>query len=315
MSSRAVRGIAIGRSPLAAVSAGRVREWVKAIKAQYGGVPNVQAWVKARMATDPILAAMFPTDRADYLPAQTRNQLKAFKTTSNAFEDIDIGLDDQIGPTSYYRGVLGNGGTSGCGLYPGSYGHRTYWYDAAQSAYYGEVVRPVAQKDWLDEKSMNCAPAHIFAAFCAWDGGYLQTTSALQGAYGTGTWPWGATPLPTDAVAKITNYNVNTSGFDNTKVPRYLFPVVDYSTFANDFSPIIAAPGRFPFDASNVRPLADTWMDLGGNMLEWSHNGAGAYFGWTGSSFEGHYYDRSWATALVFMDKYGKGSSRCMRLQ
>ena len=297
------------------ITAGRVREWVKGIKAQYGGVPNIQAWMKARMAADPILAAMYPGTTADYLPSKATGQPKPFKNTSGGTEDIDVGLDDQIGPTSYYRGVLGNGGTSGCGLYAGSYGHRTYWYDAVQSAYFGEVVRPVAQKDWLDEKSMNCMTAYMYAAFCAWDGGYLQSQSAIAGAYGPSLWPWGDAPIPQDAVAKIANYNAGTGGFGNTKSPRYLFPVVDYATFANDFSPIIASPGRFPLDGSQVRPIADTWMDLGGNMIEFSHDTAGAYFGWTGSSFEGHVYPRRWDYALVFMDKYGKGGARCMRLK
>jgi len=297
------------------ITAGRVREWVKAIKAQYAGVPDVQAWVKARMLVDPILAGMFPNTRADFLPSKTTGQLAMFKDTNNVDVPLDIGLDDQIGPTSYYRGVLGHGGTSGCGLYAGSYGHRTYWYDAVQAAYYGEVVRPVAQKEWLDEKSMNCAPAHIFAAFCAWDGGYLVTQTAIAAAYGPSQWPWGDTPTPTDAVAKMSNYNAGTGGFGNNKDPRYLFPIVDYATFANDFSPIISSPGRFPKDGSQVLPIADTWMDLGGNMIEWSHNGAGQYYGWTGASFEGHLYPRSWNSALAFMDKYGKGGARCMRLE
>jgi hypothetical protein len=55
-------------------------------------------------------------------------------------------------------------------------------------------------------------------------------------------------------------------------------------------------------------------MDLGGNMIEWSQN-AGAYYGWTGASFEGHDYPRMWTSAVYFLDKYGKGDGRCMRLK
>jgi hypothetical protein len=297
------------------ITAGRVREWVKSIKAQFGGVPNIQSWVKTRMQTDPILAKMYPTDRADYLPMQATGQIKPFPKAGGGTENLDIGLQDQIGPTSYYRGVLGNGGTSGCGQYAGSFGHRTYWFNATEAAYFSEVVRPAEQQEWLDEKAMNCMTAQMFAAFCAWDGGYLQTQTALAGAYGATAWPWGATPLPSDEVAKISNYNSGTGGFGNAKNPRYLYPIVNYATFSSDFSPIIAAPGRFPGDASQVRPATDTWMDLGGNMIEWSHDGNGGYFGWTGASFEGHIYGRAWSTALVFMDKYGKGGTRCMRLK
>jgi hypothetical protein len=296
------------------ITAGRVRAWVTAIKAQYGGVPNIQGWIKTRMATDPILAAMFPNDKADYLPAQATGQMKAFPTKTGGSEDLDIGLQAQLGPTSYFRGVLGNDGTSGCGLYEGSYGHRTYWFDAAESAYFQEVTRPASAKDILDEKSMNCITPLMFTAFCAWDGGYLQSVAAISKAYGTSEWPWGDTPTPKDNVAKMANYNGGTGSFSPSNPPRYLFPVVNYATFATDFTPIIAAPGRFPKDASQVRPAADTWMDLGGNMVEWSQN-AGGWFGWTGASFEGHFYGRKWDTAVLYVDKYGKGGARCMRLE
>ncbi len=49
-------------------------------------------------------------------------------------------------------------------------------------------------------------------------------------------------------------------------------------------------------------------------MIEWSLSG-GSYFGWTGSSFEGHYYPRMWTSSVYYLDKYGKGSTRCMRLR
>ena len=298
------------------ITAGRIRAWVTAIKAQYGGIPNIQAWVKARMATDPVLAAMFPGTQADYLPSKATNQIKTFNNASGGgTTDLDIGLQDQIGPSSFYRGVLGNGGTSGCAMYTGSYGHRTYWFDTAESAYFGEINRGAAAKDVLDEKSMNCMTPIMFGAFCAWDGGYMPTQTAIATAYGPSQWPWGDTPTPADDVAKIANYNSGTSGFNNVKTPRYLFPSVDYATFANDFTPIIAAPGRFPMDiASKARPGQESWMDMGGNMIEWSQAN-GVWYGWTGSSFEGHFYPRLWTSVLNYLDKYGKGGARCMRLK
>lgn len=296
------------------ITAGRIREWVKSIKALYGGIPDIQAWVKARMATDPILAAMFPTDKADYLPSKDKNQIKVI-SDPDATGDFDMGLLSQLGPTSYVRGVLANGGSSGCAMYPDAYGHRTYWFDAAEAAYFFEIARPAAQKDWLDEKSMNCITPLMFTAFCAWDGGYMQSQAAISTAYGPDTWPWGATPSPQDEVAKIANYNAGTGGFNGvTKSPRYLHPDVNYATFASDFSPIIAAPGRFPMDGSQVLPIADTWMDLGGNMIEWSQV-SGTWRGWTGASFEGHLYPRAWTGTIQYLDKYGKGGSRCMRLK
>lgn len=293
------------------ITAGRVREWIADLRRQYAGVPNVRAWVDARVAVDALVATQINATNRDYLPTQDNNQI-VFISPGN----IDIGLNSQLGPTSYLRG-WSTGGTSGCYLGAGGYGHRTYWYDAALSASFGEVPRSAAMKDILDEKSMNCMIAPMFAAFCAWDGGYMISQAAIAAAYGPSQWPWGDSPTPQDAVAMITNYNAGTSGFGATKNPRYLFPVVNYATFADDLSPVIAAPGRFVDDVSQVQPIAgstESYMDLGGNMIEWSSN-AGNYHGWTGSSFEGHVYPRGWVGGVSPLDKYGKGSSRCMRLR
>jgi hypothetical protein len=302
-----------------------VREWIKAIKAQYGGVPNIQGWVKARMATDPILAAMFPAagsqrppagppNMADYLPSVAWGQPVTFPYVGGGTTVVDMGLQSQIGPSSFYRGTQ-VGGISGCAMYTDGYGHRTYWFTQAESNEFGEIVRPAAQQEWLDEKAMNCLTPIMYAAFCAWDGGYMPSRTAFYAAWGGQTWPWGAAPAPLDNVAKIANFNNGTGSFSPANPPRYVFPNVNYGTFASDFSPIIAAPGRFPGDkASVVRPGQETWMDMGGNMLEWMQHG-GLYFGWSGSSFEGHHYGRSGDSTLYFLDKYGKGSARCMRLK
>ena len=36
---------------------------------------------------------------------------------------------------------------------------------------------------------------------------------------------------------------------------------------------------------------------------------------WTGASFEGHFYPRSWTVPLYFLEKYGKATARCIRLK
>jgi hypothetical protein len=294
------------------ITAGRIRAWVEGIKGQYGGAPNIQAWVKARMAQDPILAPMFPGESSDFLPAVSNGQPKTFPALGGGTQSIDIGLDDQLGPTSYWREQVG--GTHGCWNGVEGYGHRTYWATQAQALARGELFRGDAAKDVLDEKSVNCMTPVMFAAFCAWDGGYMMSTPILEAAYGTKKWPWGDLPEVNDAAAKIANYNLNTN-FGSSVAPRYLFPVVGYGAFINDFSSIVAAPGRFPGDiASETRPNQESWMDLGGNMLEWSQAN-GAFWGWTGASFEGHNYNRQWASAINVWDKYGKGTSRCFRLK
>ncbi len=306
------------------VTAGRIRAWVEDIKAQYAGVPNVQAWVRARMAVDPILATMFPNvtvsgmtvNMTEFLPSKATDQPFTFPYVGGGTIEVDLGLNDQLGPTSYYRGTQ-TGGTSGCYMGAGSYGHRTYWYSQAMSNYYSEVYRPGRQND-LDEKSMNCLNPIMFAAFCAWDGGYIQSVAALSAAYGPYQWPWGDSPNTNDEAFKYSNFNSGVGNFSATKLPRYLWPIVPFAHFANDFTPVIAAPGRFPMDLSLVREggggAGEGWYDLGGNMIEWSQAN-GAYRGWTGSSWEGHNYPRAWTGGIYFLDKYGKGSTRCMRLK
>ncbi len=291
------------------ITAGRIREWVKAIAAENGGVPDVQGWVKSRMASDPLLAAMFPGDWADYLPSQSSGQMREVPSMNGGTVELDFGLDDQVGPTSYWRDVQVEGST-GCWMGAGGYGHRTYWFDAAQSAAYGETPRAAVTKEISDEKSANCLTPLMFAAFCAWDGGYMVRRDVLRAAWGPATWPWGDGPGPKDENAKLANYNASTDDFGASVVPRYLFPQVGYGTFADDMTPLIAAPGRFPGDVASK----GSWMDLGGNLLEWSFSG-GKYWGWTGSSFEGHHFGRDGDEALAYLEKYAKGTTRCMRLQ
>jgi hypothetical protein len=215
----------------------------------------------------------------------------------------------------------------------GGYGHRTYFIDETTepgfAAYFGnfETTRAASRKDDLDEKSMNCMTPLMFAAFCAWDGGYVQSRDALQAAYGTARWPWGAAPAWSSYLdASVAterqfpgnfNYLVNSTPFGAARRPAYNFPDLGDPSWSSDFSPLIAAPGRFAGDIASVsRPgQSDSWMDLGGNMIEWSTTTGGAYYGWTGASWEGHAYPRLWTSGLDRLDKYGKGGSRCMRLQ
>jgi hypothetical protein len=297
------------------ITAGRIREWIADMRRMYAGAPNIKAWIEAKVAADALVASQISEANRAFLPMQDNNQI-----TYIAPGNIDIGLNSQIGPTSYYRG-WSTGGTSGCYLGAGGYGHRTYWFDAALSASFNEVARPPAMQAILDQKSMNCMTPIMFAAFCAWDGGYLISQQAIAAAYGPDAWPWGPSPSTAEDRPAIlpmyANYNPGTSGFNATKTPTYLFPVVNYDTFANDLSPVIAAPGRFQTDVSQVKPIAgsdESWMDLGGNMIEWSNNN-GTFHGWTGASFEGHIYPRGWTGTVVPFDKYGKGGGRCMRLR
>jgi hypothetical protein len=316
------------------VTAGRVRTWLEAIKTQYGGVPNIRAWVQARVATDPLLAAMYPAAPApyvgnmtDYLPSMYNGETKPFTVYppllplygNQSVVQIEMGLDGQIGPTSYFRGLV-TGGTSGCAMYAGASGHRTVWTDDTKAAEFGELSRGgTAARDSLDEKSANCMTPLMFAAFCAWDGGYVQSQAAYLTAYGTGVLPWGA-PAAGRTINQDgndrTNYNINGLANLFANPPKYNYPLA--TNYADGQTQLIAAPGRFPLDiASTARPGMESWMDISGNMLEWYHETTGGYRGWGGSSFEGHqpdYYGKV-VRGIFFLEKYGKGSTRCMRLR
>jgi hypothetical protein len=239
---------------------------------------------------------------------------------NNYYVPRDAGLYAQLGPTSYFRGVT-VGGTSGCAMYAGGYGHRTLHLSEALRTYFGEPPRNAAVLAEADDKPINCMTPLMYAAFCAWDGGYLQSRPAIIAAYGPDRWPWG--PEPSAALTLATertfpgnyNYLVNTTSFTQTRRPAYNFPIRPDGTWANDYTPIIAAPGRFAGDvASSSRPGQPSWMDLGGNMIEWSYEG-GVFYGWTGASWEGHEYPRLWSSVLDLLDKYGKSSARCIRLR
>src|SRR5262249_3662872 len=49
-------------------------------------------------------------------------------------------------------------------------------------------------QDFLDRLALNCVPYPLMAAFCAWDGGRLQTYEENSAAWGGGTYPGGSSP-------------------------------------------------------------------------------------------------------------------------
>ncbi len=329
------------------ITAGRVRAWLTAIRNQFGGEPNVQEWVRQRILTDAYLAGILPSSILGLLPKQNSDQpmrnpdgsVRMFKVLKDNLTDPkseffgetppdpnnylvprDAGLYAQLGPTSFYRGVT-IGGSSGCAMYSGGYGHRTLDESEGLRIYFGEPARDPVVLAEADDKSVNCMTPLMYAAFCAWDGGYLQTRPAIMAAYGPDRWPWGPAPSATLTLATERtfpgnfNFSVNTTSFTPTRRPGYNFPVQADVTWADDYTPLIAAPGRFPMDiASNARPGQPSWMDLGGNMIEWSQE-AGKFYGWTGASWEGHEYPRMWTSEIEMLDKYGKSGARCIRLK
>jgi hypothetical protein len=179
----------------------------------------------------------------------------------------------------------------GCFNGAGAFGHNTYYWDQATlQGYFGAgfPARRFTQEQY-DEKSMNCAPYWMYAAFCAWDGGRMPTQAEMNDAWGTGTYPYSTGvnnypfPLsPTGAYAWETNANYlnnnNTLGGN-----FYGYPAGPNGA---DEAGMIAAPGRFILDKTlkTSVPSGESWMDLGANMMEMVHvagAGTGLFCDWS----------------------------------
>jgi hypothetical protein len=294
------------------ITAGRIRSWVNAITAANNGKPDIRSWVVAHPVSQLSAAQL------DMLPSDYWNPAD-FTYGGNV---KNFGLYPNLGPELYATARIA--GSSGC--YLGTkeargYGHPNYyWTDPVQVGQLGEAPR-ILTREQLDVKAMNCMTPVMFAAFCAWDGGEMMSTPAWNAAWGNQVWPWGAAPSGYDSAAKITNYNPGGTSFATNPPFRYAFPFPGDTT-QTDQSFAIAAPGRFSGDVASVSRAGlmanatDSWMDMGGNHLEWGAAGNGVFSGWAGNSWEGHAYsgyaNHGMAFGLDAGDKYGKGTTRCM---
>ncbi len=82
--------------------------------------------------------------------------------------------------------------SQGCYSDAGSYGHNTYyWPQNVLASHFADHGPRRFTKEQYDEKSMNCSPYWMYAAFCAWDGGRLPTLPEVKRVW-TARYPWGA---------------------------------------------------------------------------------------------------------------------------
>jgi hypothetical protein len=238
------------------ITAGRFRSFINAVG------PNVQAWVANYKAQKPAsqLGQLATPDVLKLYPSQLQG------TALNLVAQLATDIDNYSGIRGCYNGN-------------GSSGHNTYWQEAALLANYGIPPRPLA-REITDAKSMNCAPATLFAAFCAWDGGEMATVSDFQDAWGPApapgkeAFPWG-----TDDIFRP-NYNwcnglKGTGGWQcqDTNLGQggrfYQFPM--NTDQLADQSPLIAGPGRFPMDkTARTSANGESWFDLFGNIAEYT---------------------------------------------
>lgn len=214
------------------ITAGRMRAFVEEVALEFQGEPNVRGWVQAH-------------------PERVPNWNEEWNVSlpSNAGDIVRlIGTGQNPG-----AGWGSQGQANGC--YVQSMGSPTYWHPAAAlEAQAGDMARAFSQ-DELDVKVLNCTPAALFAAFCAYDGGHLTTSAeweyAVRGdrSEAAHLFPWG-NPLGTTKAAVDAEIKLRASYDKN-----YQFPLTPAGVpLANDGLPIdrgfeVAAPGRFPLGA------------------------------------------------------------------
>jgi hypothetical protein len=310
------------------VTAGRYRSFISAVG------PNVRAWVANYVAANPAsqLATMVG------LNGVVGNLFPAAKTGPlNLVAHLGaIDLDNYNGIRGCYNGA-------------GNYGHATYWQPDADIAAYGIPPRAIPRGE-LDTKPVTCLMPMMLVAFCAWDGGELATLADYWDAWPS-AYPWGANDIGRPNYLWC-NGPPGTGGWgcqdtslgDNGvfyEYPKGINPSLDVSMW-------IAAPGRFPMDATEVKVGGESWMDFYGDLAEYTGDLAasgndfcdfsaapaggattctrsgrpgeiGTYYtniprsGIIGRSWEGHNYGRGSAGGFPVTFQYGKFGGRCVR--
>jgi hypothetical protein len=278
------------------VTAGRMRQFVEAVAAQMladhvhnpdGYAYDLRDWalgqIAANNATGQTLSAQIPAAAIQLLPQTYYNALNIEEATGGTTMDASYPSDLQ-----------------GCYTADGAAGASTYWWQYSDANgvgldQVGSPPKPYTQ-DYYDIKAMNCAPSYMYAAFCAWDGGFLPTQAQVAGAYGIGQYPWttatGASapflpnPYPVTAALfpNISSF-LDTVNWDNDSWGGkpgnfYFYPnggsmaeqPDEISTTGLDYSAYIASPGRFPLDLTRLKSASfggtEGWQDLGANMME-----------------------------------------------
>ncbi|HVJ89681.1 MAG TPA: hypothetical protein VM580_07735 [Labilithrix sp.] len=340
-----------GRLDKYEITAGRMREFLRAVG------NNVQKWV----TDHPTQAQhAFPPDSTlvQYLPTSNREPHVDLKINSGPAVNRGFGVYDHLGNSVFFEDRPS--AFQGCwvGSAPSQIGHPTYYFDKdTQKNEFGAAQRKFSQEE-LDVKSLNCVTQILLEAFCAWDGGGRLPTFAELGAnstnsaWGTATYPWGASPsikqttstdpavcpniipypqngtyslvpMPTnyEAAARCNPTNVNAEESYDPSWPqvRYAWPPITGA--GNDTAFLVAAPGRMRNDYRAIAGQGDGFYDVGGNLLEATHDFEGTddpnhnslpRTRWVGGSFEGHSVGRAYHNYNVLV-KYGKTGGRCWR--
>jgi len=187
---------------------------------------------------------------------------------------------------------------------------------------------------FLDRLPLNCVTYPMLAAFCAWDGGRLETFDEHVAAYGSALYPWGDAPAAGGyAVVNGTwqKYGPATApagacpSCDDNRVNwqnNYQFPAGGNPAKPWDFAYWISPPGRFPRGAGPAghQDIAGLMMEItattNGNETTTDMNGQTVTqpkVRWTkNGSWEGHAVGYA-GFEFAVMTKYAKTGGRCAR--
>ncbi len=286
-------------------TAGRLRAMVERLNG------DVRGWYQANRAK---------------VSAGAQAQIDPFVAQLPATLTGDLGIAEQLGSFIYLPDKPSN--QQGC--FVAGNGTHTYWLPDVQNQFYNDSAQGFS-KDVLDTKAINCITMPLAAAFCAWDGGRLQTFAENKEMYGAQQFPWGTVPQaggygaingqfvqvgPADkgfgpAAGACPACDVNAANWAN----NYQYPAPNPAK-PFDYSFYISAPGRFPVDKGPFGHL-----DAGGLMIEHTatdaqlvdDKGRSPTFKWgMQGSWEGHNMGQQ-GYAFAPMTKYGKTSLRCAR--
>ena len=273
------------------ITAGRMRAFIDSVSAQNGGAPNIKGYMAGHRP-----ASRWNPGWENVLPTAMTGTTATFSTSNPTVDLLYPGQDRYLAnaPTQNTWSVASGNWTiypdlarslGGLPLFPeyvtgptwpapdyavthgfncangsGSYGFSTYWFDQATMAAVGSGTQgKFYSKDEMDQKSLNCTPAGIFAAFCAWDGGQLATAEVIDhvtnnsAALAAGMQNCGNNTL-------VSQGDAGTGGCYNV----YFYPNDMGNTF--DGSARIAPPGRVPADVVSFG--GQEWNDLKGNLVE-----------------------------------------------
>jgi len=257
-----------------AITSGRLRAFVDALAAKNGGKADVRGFAKT------------------YASAHPASQLADVAVGYPGLLEVlpSAGDPSMPGPLAVHLGAFPMdpmNALDGCFVGEGAYGHPTYWQPPSVLATYG-IGAPDAQgapngqrklsREALDQKPINCVMPLVLAAFCAWDGGELARTADYREVWGRHPYAVGAATVyvPWSSLLSIGQFNYrNGHGDTCNEWPGCIAPQPYFYGFplphdpANDDTPAIAAPGRFPLDVTAITSAGGLgWYDVGGNILE-----------------------------------------------